>query len=139
MLYCHRIDLSKGIDPAKSTDSKECIVCHYWLFNYGFKFQNSVCNGCHVSDIVIITVKGVDYHCIIHSISKSESIYLIENSVLNDRGCIQNACQRINIKNRVYNYYFGNLVKTKKLETTNILTDKKKYRDSVIYFTRCSQ
>ena len=44
------------------------------------KFQNSICNGCHdlamlslnVSDITLIAVKGVDYHCIIHGISKSE-------------------------------------------------------------------
>ena len=64
------------------------------FFNYGFKFQNSVCNSCHdltisylnISDIVIITVKGVDYRCIIHGISKSEAINLLENSVLNDRG-----------------------------------------------------
>ena len=88
------------------------------FFNSGFKFQNSVCNSCHdltisylnISDIVIITVKGVDYRCIIHGISKSEAINLLENSVLNDRGCIKNAFQRINIKNRVCSYYFDNLV-----------------------------
>ena len=48
------------------------------------KFQNSICNGCHdlamlslnVSDITLIAVKGVDYHCIIHGISKSEGICL---------------------------------------------------------------
>ena len=34
--------------------------------------------------------------------------------------------QDINIKSRVYNYYFGNLVKAKKLETKNTLIDKKK-------------
>ena len=38
-------------------------------------------------DIVIITVKGVDYCCIIHEISKSEVIQFLENSVLEDRGC----------------------------------------------------
>ena len=56
------------------------------------KFQNSICNGCHdlamlslnVSDITLIAVKGVDYHCIIHGISKSEGICLWENSVLDD-------------------------------------------------------
>ena len=68
-----------------------CLPC---FFNYGFKFLNSVGNSCHdltitylnISDIVIITVKGVDYRCIIHGISKSEAINLLENSVLNDRG-----------------------------------------------------
>ena len=36
---------------------------------------------------------------------------------------------KINIKNRVYNYYFNNLVKAKKLETQNILIDEKTYKD----------
>ena len=69
MLYYDRTDLSVGTDVAKSNNSIECIICHYWYFNHGFKFHNSVCNGCHdltmlclnISNIAIITVKGVDY------------------------------------------------------------------------------
>ena len=61
-----------------------------------FKFQDYVRNGCHdlimlclnISNIAIVTVKGVDYHCIIHDISKSEAIRLLENSVLDDCGYI---------------------------------------------------
>ena len=57
-------------------------------------FENSVFNGCHdlmilclnISDIAIITVNGVDYRSKIHHISKSEAIYLLNNSVLDDRG-----------------------------------------------------
>ena len=94
--YYHRINISEGIDLAKSNKSRECMICHYWPFNHGFKFQNSVCNGCHdlsmlclnISDIAIITVKNVDYCCIMYSISKSEAINLLENSVLEDRGYI---------------------------------------------------
>ena len=64
------------------------------FFNHGLKFQDHVCNGCHdlsllclnISDIAIITVKKVDYCCIIHNISKSEAINLLENSVLKDCG-----------------------------------------------------
>ena len=41
-----------------------------------------------ISDIAIIIVKDVDYHFIIHDISKSEAIQLLENSALEDRGCI---------------------------------------------------
>ena len=52
----------------------------------------------NVSNIAIITVKDVDYRCIIQNISKSEANNLSENSVLNtyrdidrdidiDRGC----------------------------------------------------
>ena len=37
-----------------------------------------------ISDIAIITVKNVDYCCIIRNISKSEAINLLENSMLED-------------------------------------------------------
>ena len=69
MLYYNRIDKSEGIDLAKSNESKECMICHYLFFNRGFKFQDSVCNGCHdltmlcfnISDITIIIAKNVNY------------------------------------------------------------------------------
>ena len=41
-----------------------------------------------ISDITIITIENVDYHCIIHNISKSEAINLLESSVPEDRGYI---------------------------------------------------
>ena len=96
MLYDDRIDLSRKIDPDKSINSGECIVCHYCFFNRGIKFQNSICNGCQdftmscldISDMDLITVKGVAYLCLIHNISKYKAIYLLENSVLDDLGCI---------------------------------------------------
>ena len=40
----------------------------------------------NISDIAIITVKSVDYRVIIHKISKSEAINLLENSGLEDSG-----------------------------------------------------
>ena len=64
------------------------------------KNQDFVCNGCqdlsmsclnisdNISNIVIITVKNVDYRCIIYNISKSEAINLLKNCVLEDCGCI---------------------------------------------------
>ena len=94
MLYYERINISKGIDLVKSNRSKECMICHYLFFNHGFKFQDYGCNDCHdltminISDIAIITVKNVNYCCIIHNISKSETINLLKNSVLEDRGYI---------------------------------------------------
>ena len=39
-----------------------------------------------ISDIAIITVKNVDYRCIMYSINKSEAIPFLENSVLGDCG-----------------------------------------------------
>ena len=76
MLYYNRIEISKGTDPAKSNNSKERIICHYCFFNNGFEFQDPFYNGCldllmlcvNISDIAIITVKRVDYRCIIYII-----------------------------------------------------------------------
>ena len=87
MLYCNRTDINEVIHPTKSNNSKECMVFHYWFFNHGFKFQDSVCNNCHdwtmlclnFSDISLITVKKVN---------KSKAISLLENSVLEYRGYI---------------------------------------------------
>ena len=39
-----------------------------------------------MSNIAIITVKNVDYCCIIRNIRKSEAINLVRNSVLEDHG-----------------------------------------------------
>ena len=96
MLYYDRIDISKGIDLAKSNNNKKCMICHYWFFNHGFKFQDSVWNGCHdltmlclnISDVTITTVKNVDYGCIIHNISESEAINLLKSAALKNRGYI---------------------------------------------------
>ena len=65
MLYYERTDVSKGTDLTKGNSSKECMICHYWFFNHGFKFQDFVYNGCHdltmlclnISDITIIMLK----------------------------------------------------------------------------------
>ena len=75
---------------------KKYMLCHYCFFNRGFKFEDSISNSCHdfkiqylnISDIAIITVKGLDYHCIIHDINKSKAIHLLDDSVLDDRGYI---------------------------------------------------
>ena len=95
---CVMIDLiqAKKLILLKVTAKNECMICHYWFFNHEFKFEDSVCNGCHdlsmlsvnVSDIAITNVKNVDYRCIIHKISKSEAINLLESTVLEYRGYI---------------------------------------------------
>ena len=43
----------------------------------------------NISDITIITFKGIDYLCIIHDIGKSDALHLSENDVLDDRGYIE--------------------------------------------------
>ena len=65
-------------------------LLHFFL---RFKFPNFVFNGCRdltilcpsLRDIAVITVKGVAYGCVIHVISKSIAIYVLENSLLEDR------------------------------------------------------
>ena len=96
MLYYDRIDIREGIDLAKTNNSKESVIRHYCFFNHEFKFQDFVCNGCHdltmlsvsISDIAIITIRNVDYRCVVHTISKSKTINLLKNFVLGDRGYV---------------------------------------------------
>ena len=39
MQYCDRINVSEGINIDKTSESKECDICHYWYFlNKCFKF-----------------------------------------------------------------------------------------------------
>ena len=42
MLCYNRIDISEGIDPVKSNNSKIFMICLYWCFNHGFEFQYSM-------------------------------------------------------------------------------------------------
>ena len=59
MLYYDRIDISEGTDLAKSNNSKECMICHYWFFNHGFNFQDYICNGCH--DLTMLNVNIMQF------------------------------------------------------------------------------
>ena len=66
-------------------------IFHCWCFlNGSFKFQPNVSNRCDnilmmsvdLSDIVILIIKGSDYHCIISLISKNETINVMQNADL---------------------------------------------------------
>ena len=80
MLYYDRIDLNEGMDPAKSNNSKECVIFHNWLFNHGLEFQDCICNGYH--DYIIFP----------------DNIYLIEISNRNPRTSFE-VCLKLAIKN----------------------------------------
>ena len=56
MLYYDRIDISAGVDAAKSNNSKECMIFHYWFFKYGFKYQGFVCSGRYDFLILVIVL-----------------------------------------------------------------------------------
>ena len=91
MLYFERINVSKGIDVNRTSESKECDIFLYWYFlNKGFRFQPNVRNRSHgllmismnLSDITISNIKIGDYRCIISGISKNEAINLMQNADL---------------------------------------------------------
>lgn len=98
MVCYNQIDLREGIDvdsSNKSNNSKECTVWHYSYFNDGFKFLNYFCNDCQalsmlcfgINDFAIIIVKVLNSR-IVHNLSKSEALYLLENFVFDDCGYV---------------------------------------------------
>ena len=79
-----------GIDINKTSESTECMLCHYWSFgNFGYKFEPYLCNGYHavlmmayeLKNIGILNAEGVDYRCILWSTSKNDTIDRLNNSV----------------------------------------------------------
>ena len=82
-----RTGISEGIDVIKSSNCKERLVYHCCYFNHKFKFQKSVCTGCHnllmLYNITMITIICIDYcfyYCWL--------LFLLRNSVLHDHGYI---------------------------------------------------
>ena len=73
------------------------------FFNHGFKYQDSVCDGCHdllmlcvnLRDISIVADAEVDYRCIIPDVRKSEAVHFLENFLL-DQGWIQGSSSSAN-------------------------------------------
>ena len=94
MLEYNRIDISEGIDINKTSESKECDICHYWYFkNIGFKYEPYLWNGCHhltqkamsFNDVAIIYVKGSAYRIHFWYMSKDDAISIMNNSNLIDK------------------------------------------------------
>ena len=97
MLRYQKFDVSEGIDVNKTSQSKECELCHYWFFkDVGFKFEEHVCNRCHhlltmahsSKNIAILSAKGATFRCILMGISKNEGLKRLNNSVTYYRGVL---------------------------------------------------
>ena len=97
MLQYFTIDFSEGIDVNKTSVSKECGLCHYRFFkDVGFKFEEHVCNGCHdlstmghsLKNITMLSVKKATFRFLLMSISKTEALEKLNNSVTYDRGVL---------------------------------------------------
>ena len=78
-----KVDVSEGIDVNKTSESKECEICHYWFFkDFGFKFEEHVCNRCHdlltmahsLKNIAILNTKGATFRCLLMGISENEGL-----------------------------------------------------------------
>ena len=97
MLQYDRVDASEEIEINKTSESKECMLCHYWYFeDVGYKFQPYLCNGCHavsmmvyeLKNIAILNAKGVEYRCILWCISSDEAVNRLNNSALEDKSVL---------------------------------------------------
>ena len=97
MLQYQIINFSEGIDVNKTSESKECELCHYWFFkNVGFKCEKHVFNGCQdlltmaysLKNKAILSAKGNTFRCILIGISKNEGLKRLNNSVTYDKGVL---------------------------------------------------
>ena len=79
MLYYDRFGVSKGIDINKTSESKECDICHdLYFLSKGFKFQLYVRNRCHnllmmsmsLSDIAILNIKVLIIAVLLETLTK---------------------------------------------------------------------
>ena len=97
ILQYNRIDVTEGICINKTSESNECMLCHYWYFkDAGYKDEQYLCSGCHavsmmsyeLKNIAILNAKYVDYRCILRGISRDEAVNRLNNSVLEDKGVL---------------------------------------------------
>ena len=93
MISYERIDKSDFIDFNRGKESKECMICHYWYFFDGFKYQSYVCNRCHdfsmgvqnLNDFFLLAVRNIDYRVYITGVDKKAALYFLSNSNLDDK------------------------------------------------------
>ena len=96
MISSGRIDFSEGIDLKKTNESTECMICRYYYFKDGLKYQQYVSNECHdfsmtlkdLSNLFILTIKNVDYRVYIAGINKNDTVNILNNSDLSNNGVL---------------------------------------------------
>ena len=86
--------------------------------------------------IVTITVKDVNYSCIMYDISKSEAFHLLESFVLDDRGYIEKCISKKSTLKIESTTIILTISSKQKSETEKILIDEKNYKDLTIYFSK---
>ena len=108
MLYYESTHLNEGNDVTRSNSKKEYVVFPLLAFQSlvwvsKFRSHDLMMLCLNLSDIAIITVEGADYRCIIHGISRFDSIHVLEKHLLDYKGIYKMYLKEVNIKNRVCN------------------------------------
>ena len=97
MLEYERIHILEEIDVNQPDKSKECDICHYWYFlEKNFNYEPYLCNGCHdlmqkvmnFNDVAVVSIKGSDYGIHFWYMTKNDTINLLNNSVLDNKGLL---------------------------------------------------
>ena len=87
-------DLDEGIDVNKTSNSRECWLCHFWYFlDKNLNYQKYYCDGCHdmlmktvsIKNLAIVYSKGNAYRIHFWNMSKKDAISIIYNSNLIDK------------------------------------------------------
>ena len=71
------------------------IIYKFFWTNICTNYKN-VCNGCHdtlmmaceLKNIAILNIKSVDYRCDLWNITRNDSINILSNSKLDDKGTL---------------------------------------------------
>ena len=96
MLQYKKISVSEGIDVKKQVLQKNvCFAIIVILKTLDVNLYH-VCNKCHdvlttayeLKNIAILSVRGVDFRCILWGISRDEAVNRLNNSVLEGKGLL---------------------------------------------------
>ena len=97
MLQYEKTHASEEIDINKTSASKECMFCHFWYFkDIGYKFELHICDKYHnvlmtayeLRNMAIWNVKDVHYGRILWCVSKNETVIILNNFVIEDKGAL---------------------------------------------------
>ena len=95
-MQCDKNDISEGIDINKTDAPKECIFVIILLSKALVTCLNptfvmvlmTIVIACELINIAILTVKGVNYRCVLWGVTRNTVINMLGNSKLNDKGAL---------------------------------------------------